>query len=73
MPDINAFYDASFEILALNERLLTMAFDHPQGAKSLLSGRVVILRDGVHCPLFDHCAILNMCQSISGGILRQYC
>jgi antiviral helicase SKI2 len=73
MPDINAFYDDSFEILALNERLLTMAADHPQGVKSLLGGRVVILRDGVHHLLFAHSAILNICQSILGGTPRQYC
>lgn len=46
LSDINAFYDESFEILALNEKLLTMALGHPQGAKSLSNGRVVILRDG---------------------------
>jgi len=31
-----------------NQSLLTMAVSHPQGAKSLMSGRVVILRHGVH-------------------------
>lgn len=71
IPDISAFYDDSFEIMALNERLLTMAAES-RGVKSLLGGRVVILRDGVHL-LFDHSAILNLCQSISGRILRQYC
>ncbi|KAJ7116795.1 antiviral helicase [Mycena crocata] len=44
-PDINAFYDDSFAIVTSNQRLLTMAVSHPQGAKSLASGRVVILRD----------------------------
>ncbi|KAJ7897302.1 antiviral helicase [Mycena olivaceomarginata] len=44
--DINEFYDDSFAIVALNQRLLTMAVSHPQGAKSLASGRVVVLRDG---------------------------
>ena len=47
MTDINLFYDESFDILALNERLLTMAIGHPQGSRSLQNGRVVILRDGV--------------------------
>ncbi|KAJ7508688.1 ATP-dependent RNA helicase [Mycena galericulata] len=45
-PDINAYYDDSFAIVAANQRLLSMAVSHPQGAKSLASGRVVILRDG---------------------------
>ncbi|KAF8204296.1 ATP-dependent RNA helicase [Mycena galopus ATCC 62051] len=45
-PDINEFYDDSFAIVSLNQRLLTMAVSHPQGVKSLASGRVVILRDG---------------------------
>ncbi|KAJ7687413.1 translation repressor [Mycena rosella] len=44
-PDINAFYDDSFTIVSSNQRLLTMAVSHPQGAKTLASGRVVILRD----------------------------
>ncbi|KAJ7109788.1 antiviral helicase [Mycena epipterygia] len=44
-PDINAFYDDSFTIVSSNHRLLTMAVSHPQGVKSLASGRVVILRD----------------------------
>ncbi|KAJ6520244.1 ATP-dependent RNA helicase [Mycena sanguinolenta] len=45
-PDINEFYDDSFAIVSLNQRLLAMAVGHPQGAKLLASGRVVILRDG---------------------------
>ncbi|KAJ7269314.1 antiviral helicase [Mycena haematopus] len=45
-PDINEFYDDSFAIVSLNQRLLAMAVSHPQGVKSLASGRVVILRDG---------------------------
>ncbi|KAJ7103133.1 antiviral helicase [Mycena belliarum] len=43
--DINSFYDDSFAIVSSNQRLLTMAVSHPQGAKTLASGRVVILRD----------------------------
>ncbi|KAF9469690.1 antiviral helicase [Collybia nuda] len=46
LPDINAFYDDSYDILDYNRRLLVMAVSHPQGAKSLVTGRVVILRDG---------------------------
>ncbi|KAJ7292904.1 ATP-dependent RNA helicase [Mycena rebaudengoi] len=45
-PDINALYDDSFAIVASNQRLLNMAVGHPQGSKSLASGRVVVLRDG---------------------------
>ncbi|KAJ7750230.1 antiviral helicase [Mycena metata] len=45
-PDINAFYDASFTIVSSNQRLLAMAVGHPQGAKSLAPGRVIVLRDG---------------------------
>ncbi|KAJ7150328.1 ATP-dependent RNA helicase [Mycena filopes] len=45
-PDINAFYDDSFAIVSSNQRLLTMAVGHPQGAKSLAPGRVIVLRDG---------------------------
>ncbi|RDB28581.1 hypothetical protein Hypma_015957 [Hypsizygus marmoreus] len=46
LPDIYDFYDDSFDIVELNQRLLAMAISHPQGMKSLLAGRVVILRDG---------------------------
>ncbi|KAK7063867.1 ATP-dependent RNA helicase [Favolaschia claudopus] len=45
-PDINEFYDDSYSIVSLNQRLLSMAVGHPQGAKLLASGRVVVLRDG---------------------------
>ncbi|KAJ7863534.1 P-loop containing nucleoside triphosphate hydrolase protein, partial [Mycena olivaceomarginata] len=43
--DISEFYNDSFAIVALNQRLLTMAVSHLQGTKSLASGRVVVLRD----------------------------
>lgn len=66
LSDINAFYDESFEILALNEKLLTMALGHPQGAKSLSNGRVVILRDGVYHPPFDSSCDSEHMSSISG-------
>ncbi|GLB35762.1 putative DSHCT [Lyophyllum shimeji] len=46
LPDIDSFYDDSFDIVELNQRLLAMAVAHPQGAKSMMGGRVVILRDG---------------------------
>ncbi|KAJ7610948.1 P-loop containing nucleoside triphosphate hydrolase protein [Roridomyces roridus] len=45
-PDINSYYDDSFAIVSANQRLLSMAVGHPQGAKSLASGRIVVLRDG---------------------------
>ncbi|KAJ7070626.1 antiviral helicase [Mycena amicta] len=44
-PDIESFYDDSFAIVSANQRLLSMAVGHPQGAKLLSSGRVVVLRD----------------------------
>ncbi|KAJ7204463.1 antiviral helicase [Mycena pura] len=44
-PDIEGFYDDSFAIVSFNQRLLAMAVSHPQGAKLLASGRVVVLRD----------------------------
>lgn len=72
MTDINFFYDESFDILALNERLLTMAIGHPQGSRSLQSGRVVILRDGVRGHLGCHCSTLSVRQSISNRIPLQY-
>ncbi|KAG6897960.1 hypothetical protein C0992_008350 [Termitomyces sp. T32_za158] len=45
-PDISEFYDNALEIVTLNQKLLSMAISHPQGVKSMLGGRVVILRDG---------------------------
>jgi antiviral helicase SKI2 len=47
LPDINEYYDDSYEIVANNQRLISMATGHPQGAKLLASGRVVVLHDGV--------------------------
>lgn len=47
LPRIEDFYDASNEINFLNQRILELASNHPQGLKSLSSGRVVVLRDGV--------------------------
>lgn len=45
--DINRYYDQSLAIVEKNQRLLFMAAGHPQGAKLLCPGRVVVLRDGV--------------------------
>ncbi|CDO73133.1 hypothetical protein BN946_scf185007.g187 [Trametes cinnabarina] len=44
--DIEAYYDTSFNIVEMNQRLLAMAAATPQGSKLLSSGRVVVLRDG---------------------------
>ena len=44
-PDIERFYDASFDIVQLNHQILTMAVG--KGGRYLNPGRVVILRDGV--------------------------
>lgn len=46
-PDINRYYDGSSQIVGRNQRLILMAASHPQGAKLLSSGRVVVVRDGV--------------------------
>ncbi|KAL0951772.1 hypothetical protein HGRIS_008443 [Hohenbuehelia grisea] len=43
--DIHSFYDASREITECSRQILEMAVGHPQGAKTIASGRVVILRD----------------------------
>ncbi|KAF8665387.1 hypothetical protein AX16_000406 [Volvariella volvacea WC 439] len=45
-PSIDLFYEFSSEIVNANAKLLRMASEHPQGAKILSPGRVVILRDG---------------------------
>ncbi|KAI0361085.1 antiviral helicase [Trametes cingulata] len=45
-PDIEAYYDTSFDIVDMNQRLLTMAAGTPHGSKLLSTGRVVVLRDG---------------------------
>ncbi|KAI9511739.1 antiviral helicase [Russula earlei] len=45
--DINKYYDITAEIVAINQQLLELASTHVQGSKSLSSGRVVVLRDGV--------------------------
>lgn len=46
-PDIERFYDISYEIVERNDVLHATAASHPQGNKMLSAGRVVILRDGV--------------------------
>ncbi|KAI0323105.1 antiviral helicase [Amylostereum chailletii] len=44
--DIHRYYNVSADLVALNERLLSLAAGHIQGSKSLASGRVIVLRDG---------------------------
>lgn len=46
-PDIESFYDDSFNVVEMTQRLIEMAAGNPQGSKALVSGRVIILRDGV--------------------------
>ncbi|KZT72960.1 ATP-dependent RNA helicase [Daedalea quercina L-15889] len=45
-PDIERYYDASYDIVELNRDLVSLAVQSPQGSKLLGTGRVVILRDG---------------------------
>ncbi|KAK2461501.1 hypothetical protein APHAL10511_005964 [Amanita phalloides] len=46
VPDVEAFYDESFEIVELNQQLLNMAVGYTQTSKMLASGRIIILKDG---------------------------
>jgi hypothetical protein len=48
MPSIERYYDDVASITEWNNRMLTLDDNHrPKGAKQLLNGRVVVLRDGV--------------------------
>jgi antiviral helicase SKI2 len=47
LPDINRYYDDSHDVVENNQKLIALAIGHPQGAKLLTSGRVVVLHDGV--------------------------
>ena len=52
LPDIDYYYDDSFEIVSKNQSLLFMASGHRQGSKLLAPGRVIVVRDGAsssHC------------------------
>ncbi|EIW64030.1 antiviral helicase [Trametes versicolor FP-101664 SS1] len=46
LPDIERFYDTSYDVVEKNQRILAMAANTPAGGKLLSSGRIVILRDG---------------------------
>jgi antiviral helicase SKI2 len=52
LQDIDELYEISSDILTLNQKLLSMAVDHPQRIKLLVTGRVVILRDGVRLCIY---------------------
>ncbi|RPD82148.1 antiviral helicase [Lentinus tigrinus ALCF2SS1-7] len=43
-PDLERFYDTSFDIVQLNQQILAMAVE--KGGRYLTPGRVVVLRDG---------------------------
>ncbi|TFK41940.1 ATP-dependent RNA helicase [Crucibulum laeve] len=45
-PVIETLYDDSLAVVDMNQRMLEMAASHPQGAKLLNPGRIVVLRDG---------------------------
>ncbi|KAH9929726.1 antiviral helicase [Fomitopsis serialis] len=45
-PDIERYYDASYDIVELNRDLVSMAVQNTQGSKLFTTGRVVVLRDG---------------------------
>jgi antiviral helicase SKI2 len=47
LPDINEYYDDCYDIVTNNQKLISMAIGHSQGAKLLASGRVIVVRDGV--------------------------
>lgn len=53
LEDINKYYDTSVALVNINQQLLKLASTHMQGLKSLSSGRVVILRDGVCFPSYS--------------------
>ena len=65
LPDINEYYDDSHDVVAINQRLISMAMCHPQGVKLLASGRVVVLHDGVRRRYESTCPLLIFLYSIS--------
>jgi hypothetical protein len=70
LPDIHGFYEHSFNIVALNRKLLSMAIGHRQGPKLLAPGRVVILRDGVCFYVYIH---INLTLSLAFSIQQHCC
>lgn len=69
-PDIAQYYDNSWKIVEKNQRLISMAAGHPQGAKLLSSGRIVVLRDGVCSQeyTFSICWLTNLQHFRSNNI-----
>ncbi|KAF8726156.1 hypothetical protein AX14_008017 [Amanita brunnescens Koide BX004] len=63
LPDIEAFYDDSFEVVELNQQLLNMAIRYPQASKMLTTGRVVVLKDG-HFKASNIGVLLKQAQNI---------
>jgi len=59
LVDINEFYDDSFDIVALNQIILSKAVSNHHGSKLLAPGRVVILHDEVFCLILMDAARLN--------------
>jgi len=47
LGDIERYYDLSLEIVSLNNKLCNMVASSPSNANLFVSGRVVVLRDGV--------------------------
>ncbi|KAG5639554.1 hypothetical protein H0H81_012225 [Sphagnurus paluster] len=72
LEDIERLYDDSLSIVRLNERLLKMAVAHPQGAKVMAGGRVVILRDG-HFRTHTIAVLLKQAplQALDSGLLER--
>lgn len=46
LPSVESYYDNSYDVVNMNQKLLSMAVAHPQGARLLSAGRVVVLNDG---------------------------
>lgn len=49
--ELSQFYDLNARLLALNTAIVEGALGHPASAKILAAGRIIILSDGVRCPL----------------------
>ncbi len=74
-PDISAFYDISAELVRLNSGIVQDAATHPQGLKSMGSGRVVLLYEKVGNLVLPALALRTDVSvgSVSAGILRFSC
>jgi hypothetical protein len=72
LPDIEAFYDDSFEVVELNQQLLNMAIRYPQASKMLTTGRVVVLKDGVSILVITRKTLIQNFNSISRQATSEY-